>query len=566
MTTEGAHHSTRLFFQGFSRHLRNIRDKGKDPNQAYRAQILLGQLQQFEKAVFEAMEAPTSPSFAEDMKDLLQVEDTQSLIQWIEKGGSPTFPETVFYCNEEGEWENCFGTRQIPDQIKIDSWVHRGLLGLLVSEQSDYAAFVFGQARLVMLFRDEEGYRGDQRLFAVFVARLLGVFVRKPLQIGGRKTKNYPGLIARDAVFLNTLAMIERAALRNVSILLEGESGSGKEVVADFIHSKSSRSKKPFVAVNCAAIPEGLIESELFGHEKGAFTGAYNRQIGRVEEADRGTLFLDEIGEMDLAVQAKMLRFLQLHEFHRVGGKQKITVDVRIVAATNRNLKKLVAEGKFRDDLYYRLSVMPFTVPALRERVMDILPLIHHFLKKYAKKFEMNLPEVDPKVLQLLTRYSFPGNVRELENIVQNILVVSQGKTIIPSHLPETILQLEAVPTLGPVSEKQPRQWHKNAIFSKSFHNLVRKKKKREAEPAAMKWHGEIPLNNDELKLAKKEIQNEAAREILHLEHRFLENLLERADGSMPVASEMGDINRTLLYKMLDRTKGLGKSDLEPQH
>jgi len=564
MTTNDAHQSTRLFFQGFSRHLKSIRDNGKDANQAYRAQILLGQLQQFEKAVFEAFDTPAYPSFAEDMKDLLQVSDIASLLSWIERGGSPILPHTVYFCNDGGEWETGFGTRPMPDQLRIEHWVQRGQLGILESASTDCLVFVFGQPRMLMMFPDDEGSRGEQRLFAAFVGKLLNVFIKQPIPIGYREMKRYPGLIAQDSNFLNTLAMIERAACRNVSILLEGESGSGKEVVADFIHSKSRRSKKPFVAVNCAAIPEGLIESELFGHEKGAFTSAYKQQIGRVEEADGGTLFLDEIGEMDLAVQAKMLRFLQLHEFHRVGGKQKITVDVRIVAATNRNLKKLVADGQFRDDLYYRLSVMPFTIPALRERVRDIIPLIHFFLKKYAKKFEMPVPTIDPKVLQILVSYSYPGNVRELENIVQNILVVSQGNLIQPTHLPEALLQTEVTPKVGPVTKKQPRQWRKNAISSKLFRGLIHRKQEKSRASSMPLWRGDLPLNNEELKLAKKEIQNQAADQILRLEHRFLKHLLDRAGGSMPEASEIGNINRTLLYKMLDRTKELEKTEANP--
>lgn len=265
-------------------------------------------------------------------------------------------------------------------------------------------------------------------------------------------------LIARDPVFLEQLAEIEQAAQKDITILLEGESGTGKEVLAQYIHTGSPRADKPLITVNCAAIPAGLIESELFGHEKGSFTNAVNRHIGSVEAASGGTLFLDEIGEMEISMQAKLLRFLQLHEFHRVGGRAKISVDVRVIAATNRDLKEEVKKGNFREDLYYRLSVMPFHVPPLRERVDDIAPLARFFINKYSTEFRTGPMEIDDYVFQLLAAYEFPGNVRELENMVQKILITAKER-ITAADLPRELRNLEPKGEAVTDERGQVRKW-----------------------------------------------------------------------------------------------------------
>lgn len=550
--------SIKLFFKTFSGHLRIIRDEGKDSGQAYRAQILLGQLGQFEKAMYEALDAPQVKTVGDSLHQLMHLKTLNDLFVWMAEDPSTTSPETAFYQNDMGEWERCFGEAGIPVNLKVHQWHAPGQVGLLEKEEHAHLIMVFGQPRLILLFPKNESAHGDQELYAAFIARMAALFIDAPLRNKTRKFERSAGIIACDERFLETLALIERAAKRNVSILLEGESGVGKEVVAELVHRRSNRARKPLVAVNCAAIPAGLIESELFGHEKGAFTNAYQRQIGRVEEADGGTLFLDEIGEMDHAVQAKMLRFLQLHEFHRVGGKQKIKVDVRIVAATNRNLKQQIADGKFRDDLYYRLSVMPFVIPSLRERVGDIVPLTRFFMEKYSKKFGMDIPSIQPEVLQTLASYSFPGNVRELENIVQNMLVVSQGKCLKVEHLPESMQQIAPKQKFGPVEPKQPRKWRESNRKVRHFPWGL-KTEQNEDLPIQndIEWVTEVPEDNDSLKAAKKRIQEYANKQMLLLEHRFLSGLLERAEGSMPLASELGRINRTLLYKMLDRTKGV---------
>ncbi len=220
---------------------------------------------------------------------------------------------------------------------------------------------------------------------------------------------------------------IQVVAPTDSTVLIQGETGTGKELVAHAIHDLSRRSKRPFVQVNCASIPATLLESELFGHEKGAFTGAFAQKIGRFEMAHEGTLFLDEIGEIPLELQPKLLRALQEHELERLGGNRTIRVDVRIVAATNRNLKRMVDEGKFRSDLYYRLNVFPMTVPPLRERREDIPLLIRFFTQKYAMKLNRAITEIPSAALEALSLYDWPGNVRELQNVIERSVILSDG-------------------------------------------------------------------------------------------------------------------------------------------
>jgi len=228
---------------------------------------------------------------------------------------------------------------------------------------------------------------------------------------------------------------IHKVAPSKANVLLRGESGTGKELVAKAIHFMSPRAKESFIKFNCASIPEGLLESELFGHEKGAFTGAMSVRKGRFELADGGTIFLDEIGDLPLALQPKILRVLQEKEFERVGGEKTIKVDVRLIAATSRDLEDLVADGRFREDLYYRLNVVPLYLPPLRERKVDIPVLVDHFLRKYNDENAKSVT-ITPEVLDAFVRYDWPGNVRELENSIERLVVMSAGKVITLSDLP----------------------------------------------------------------------------------------------------------------------------------
>jgi two-component system nitrogen regulation response regulator NtrX len=246
-------------------------------------------------------------------------------------------------------------------------------------------------------------------------------------------------MIGKSSAMLELLDEIERAAPSNGRVLISGENGTGKELVAKLIHEKSLRADKPFVKVNCAAIPEELIESELFGHERGAFTGATSRRDGKFLQADGGMLFLDEIGDMSLATQAKVLRALQECEIQRVGGSELMQVDVRVIAATNKNLKNEIKEGNFREDLYYRLNVIPIKVPPLRERIEDIPLLVSYFIELFCRENGKRKKEVSDEAMQLLMGYRWPGNIRELKNILERLIIMIPDDVITPSDVRNAI-------------------------------------------------------------------------------------------------------------------------------
>ncbi len=237
-------------------------------------------------------------------------------------------------------------------------------------------------------------------------------------------------IIGRSRAMLEVYKAIGRVASTDATVLIRGESGTGKELVARALYQHSGRSHKPFLVINCVAIPETLLESELFGYEKGAFTGAVNRRVGRIEQADGGTVFLDEIGDMPFAIQAKILRLLQERSIERLGGRQPIPVDVRIIAATNRNLEAALSDGNFREDLYYRIKVVTLSLPSLRDRADDISLLSDYFVRRYSKKMGIPEPGITGQALQMLCGYSWPGNVRELANALRKALIFSRGGPI----------------------------------------------------------------------------------------------------------------------------------------
>ncbi len=253
---------------------------------------------------------------------------------------------------------------------------------------------------------------------------------------------HYKNIVGKSKAINNLMELLDRVITdRNSTVLLQGESGTGKELIARAIHYNGPRKDKPFVPINCAALPEQLLESELFGYEKGTFTGASKDRAGKFEIANGGTIFIDEVGELNSKVQVELLRFLQDHTFERIGSNCPITVDVRIIAATNKLLSEQVAAGHFREDLFYRLNVIPVQIPPLRERKEDIPLLVNHFLQKYgaAKNKELRFAK---EAFARLDKYNWPGNVRELENLVERLTVISSGETILPSDLPSEILNL----------------------------------------------------------------------------------------------------------------------------
>jgi DNA-binding NtrC family response regulator len=244
-----------------------------------------------------------------------------------------------------------------------------------------------------------------------------------------------PDIIGKCPNMLEVANNIRKVSSAKTTVLLLGESGTGKELFARAIHDLSPRKDDPFVPINCAAIPKDLLESELFGHEKGSFTGAGERKLGKLELADRGTVFLDEIGEMDIVLQSKLLRALQEGEIDRVGGTNTIKVDIRIIAASNKNLEEAVTENTFREDLFYRLSVFPITIPPLRERKEDIPALVEHFMSKYAAELNISHKKIADDARDMLTNYSWKGNVRELENVMERALILCEGDTITQKEL-----------------------------------------------------------------------------------------------------------------------------------
>ena len=257
----------------------------------------------------------------------------------------------------------------------------------------------------------------------------------EPKPVKGRVTETSKEIVTQNQEMLNLLDVAQNIAKSKATVLIQSESGTGKELLAHYIHDHSERAGKPFVAVNCAALPDTLLESELFGYKKGAFTGANQDHRGKFEQAHTGTILLDEISEMALPLQAKLLRVLQEHEIDKVGGKEPIQVDVRVVATTNRGMLEMVESGKFREDLYFRLNVIPLALPALRERMDDLPVLVEHFLDKHSRLNNSERPTVSPETMAILRDYRWRGNVRELENVVERALLLCDGKEIKPHNL-----------------------------------------------------------------------------------------------------------------------------------
>jgi Nif-specific regulatory protein len=320
------------------------------------------------------------------------------------------------------------------------------------------------------LFGNEIPYEEDIRFLSI-VATLIAQFVSLNRQVRLREARllkgcTVPGsspseaqarffMVGKSASMIAVQRQIRKVAPSKASVLLLGESGTGKTLVAQIIHELSARSGSPFIKINCAALPENLLESELFGYEKGAFTGATRARVGRVEEADGGTIFLDEIGELTMALQAKLLRFLQEKEFERLGSNRTKKVDVRVIAATNKDLGVAVNEGAFREDLFYRLNVFPIQVPPLRDRKEDIPALLNHFLEKTSQDYGRTIG-ITRKAMSLLSRYNWPGNVREMENLVERMVIMADedeiDSDILPSYLNDQAVDQVAEVESEPVS------------------------------------------------------------------------------------------------------------------
>jgi two-component system, NtrC family, nitrogen regulation response regulator NtrX len=310
-------------------------------------------------------------------------------------------------------------------------------------------------------------------------------------------------LVGQSPVMQQLRRLIETAGPTNSRVLIGGENGTGKELVARAIHQHSARASRPFVAVNCAAIPETLIESELFGHEKGSFTGATSMKRGQFEQADSGTLFLDEIADMSLSTQAKVLRALQEQQFTRVGGTKLLKVDVRVLAASNKDLIKEIEKGTFREDLFYRLNVVPIIVPPLRERREDIPLLIRHFMKVHAEEQGLRMKEVSPEAMAVFQQYEWPGNIRELRNLIERLMIMAPGPVIDPA---QAGLSLQARPIS---SASQPVASAGNPLLAQSYDSLRDARNAFEKEYIARKLrehHWNISRTAEDLKIERSHL------------------------------------------------------------
>jgi two-component system response regulator FlrC len=328
-------------------------------------------------------------------------------------------------------------------------------------------------------------------------------------------------MVAEDPVTLEALALAARVATSDSTVLLSGESGTGKEVFARYIHQQSRRAAGPFVAINCAAIPENMLEALLFGHEKGAFTGAHEARAGKFEQAQGGTLLLDEISEMHVTLQAKLLRVLQEREVERIGGRTPIGLDVRVLATTNQDLRALVAAGRFREDLYYRLSVFPIALPPLRQRRGDIAPLARFFVAEACGSGRA-APAIDAGALAALLAYDWPGNVRELANLMQRAVILGVGASIGPQHL-----RFEPVASSGTVHSMRSNM---GTVYSLPPEHAARRNGPRGNELTVP----EIPLHDN--------LQN--------VEGRLILDAIERSGSRKRAAELLGISPRTLRYKL----------------
>ncbi len=355
-------------------------------------------------------------------------------------------------CASDGETALRLIDEEVPDLVLLDIWMP-GMDGISVLKKirspgdsiqvimmSGHATIETAVTATKLGAHDfiEKPISVDKLLVCIQNAFKVNQLVEENKKLRARYAKDYE-IVGNSPPIEELKQQIRIAAPTSGWVLITGENGTGKELVARAIHRQSRRANKPFIEVNCAAIPEDLIESELFGHEKGAFTGATSKRKGKFDQAHEGTLFLDEIGDMSLKTQAKVLRILQERKFERVGGEKTIEVDVRVVAATNKNLEQEMKEGTFREDLYYRLNVLPFHVPPLRERHQDIPMLAKHFLSSYCHKECAEEKTLTDEVLKALSAYAWPGNVRELKNIIERLAIMTQDNLIDVSALPAEI-------------------------------------------------------------------------------------------------------------------------------
>ncbi len=392
------------------------------------------------------------------MKNILIIDDEQSIRESLKGILQDEGFRTLFA--ESGEEGLALLKEESPDLVLLDIWlpgidgletlqnIRQDFPELLVIMMSGHGTIETAVKATKLGAYDfiEKPLSLEKVLLSIENAMKVGQLVEENRTLKAKIAKEYE-MIGNSSAIRHLKEQIAIAAPTSGWVLITGENGTGKELVARATHNLSKRRDKPFVEVNCAAIPEELIESELFGHEKGAFTGATAMRKGKFDQAHGGTLFLDEIGDMSLKTQAKILRILQEHKFERVGGSRTIEVDVRVIAATNKDLEEEIRQGNFRQDLYYRLNVLPFHVPPLRDRREDIPLLARHFLAYFCNKEGLPPKTLEPAALEALAGYSWPGNVRELKNLIERLVIMTREETITTAALPESVKPKSAVRT-----------------------------------------------------------------------------------------------------------------------
>ncbi|MCH6258285.1 sigma-54 dependent transcriptional regulator [Puniceicoccaceae bacterium K14] len=482
----------------------------------------------------------------------------------IEKIKSGLSPDLVFMDIRMG---GITGIETLQHMRSLDSNLQIILMTAFGTAQTAIEAMKFGAHDYIMKPFDVDKVLGLAEA-AISAANDLKTADSYEVKVNSEDYKD--GIVGNSPAMQEVFKIIGQVAASDATVLITGESGTGKELIANCIYKHSLRSGGPFVAVNCAAIPDNLIESELFGHEKGAFTGATTQRIGKFEQCDRGTIFLDEIGDMALATQTKILRAVQSGEIQRVGGTETITVNVRLIAATNKDLEKMVEEKTFREDLYYRLNVFRIKLPSLVERREDIQDIVDYMLQSLLKERKAKAKKVTADAMNALVSYDWPGNVRELGNVVYHSAVVAQGDTILLKDLPSTILQAVgsiggAAPAVSPTVEsaqavdvEKPR-FDPYAVTSKPAKPVVAEVQEKVSAvesilPQPQTFVRSLPETYDFL---YGELKEQKKKRILSLiEKEMIERAIEDTGGNQARAAEILGITRNTLKKRLDEYAG----------
>jgi transcriptional regulator with GAF, ATPase, and Fis domain len=490
----------------YNKLLERVLDESMHSLQAERGVIVTGSPEDFLVKVARNIEGEELPN---DPKAV-----SRTVVRKVLESGEPEFIKHV-------QDNSSFS----PSRSMVDMGMRSILCVPLIIDEEPYGAIYVENRSLVACFMEEdlELMRELAELSANSIKNALSFIELSSgtTKIGEalRQDYDFSEIIGKSKRMIEVMELAARVASTDATVMITGDSGTGKELIARAIYLNSNRKEQPFLAINCGALPSGLLESELFGHVKGAFTGAYVTKVGRFEAADGGTILLDEVGEMPPELQVKLLRVLQFGEFEKVGSYKLQKVNVRIIAATNKDLKKMVETGQFREDLYYRLKIIEIHFPPLRGRRDDISLLIEHFVKIHAERYGKQIKSIDQQFYRFLERYPFPGNVRELESIIQRAIILSQDNSITSAELPSEVLNHAGTTSVREGSSERI-----------------------------------VPLarNNDELKTAREEASSKAVAEV---ELAFLETALDEARGNISTAANNTGMNRSLFQRLVKKHK-----------